>query len=95
MPLTDFSERLKATPAKPGVYLMRSESSEVLYVGKAASLRNRVSSYFAPSANLPRKIAKMVVRVADYEYIVTESEQEALILECNQLKSISRPTTRA
>lgn len=91
MPLTDFSERLKATPAKPGVYLMRSESSEVLYVGKAASLRSRVSSYFAPSANLPRKIAKMVGRVADYEYIVTESEQEALILECNLIKEHQPP----
>lgn len=91
MPHTDFSERLKATPAKPGVYLMRSESSEVLYVGKAASLRSRVSSYFAPSANLPRKIAKMVGRVADYEYIVTESEQEALILECNLIKEHQPP----
>ena len=70
---------------------MRSESSEVLYVGKAASLRSRVSSYFAPSANLPRKIAKMVGRVADYEYIVTESEQEALILECNLIKEHQPP----
>ena len=70
---------------------MRSESSEVLYVGKAASLRNRISSYFAPSANLPRKIAKMVGRVADYEYIVTESEQEALILECNLIKEHQPP----
>ena len=91
MPLTDFSDRLKATPTKPGVYLMRSESSEVLYVGKAASLRSRVSSYFAPSANLPRKIAKMVGRVADYECIITESEQEALILECNLIKEHQPP----
>ena len=91
MPQTDFSQRLKATPTKPGVYLMRSESSEVLYVGKAASLRSRVSSYFAPSANHPRKIANMVGRVADYECIITESEQEALILECNLIKEHQPP----
>ena len=91
MPQTDFSERLKATPAKPGVYLMRGKSGEVLYVGKAAGLRHRVSSYFAPSANLPRKISNMVARVADYEYIVTESESEALILECNLIKEHQPP----
>ena len=91
MPQTDFSERLKATPAKPGVYLMRDKSGEVLYVGKAAGLRHRVSSYFAPSANLPRKISNMVARVADYEYIVTESESEALILECNLIKEHQPP----
>ena len=91
MPQIDFSERLKATPAKPGVYLMRGKSGEVLYVGKAAGLRNRVSSYFAPSANLPRKISNMVARVADYEYIVTESESEALILECNLIKEHQPP----
>ena len=91
MPQIRFSERLKATPAKPGVYIMRSKSGEALYVGKAASLRSRVSSYFAPSANLPRKIAAMVGKVADYEYIVTESEQEALILECNLIKEHQPP----
>ncbi len=91
MPQTDFSERLKATPAKPGVYLMRDKSGEVLYVGKAAGLRHRVSSYFAPGANLPRKISNMVARVADYEYIVTESESEALILECNLIKEHQPP----
>lgn len=91
MPHSDFSERLKATPAKPGVYIMRSDAGEALYVGKAASLRSRVGSYFAPSANLPRKIAKMVGRVSDYEYIVTESEQEALILECNLIKEHQPP----
>ena len=91
MPQIDFSERLKATPAKPGVYLMRDKSGEVLYVGKAAGLRSRVSSYFAPSASHPRKISNMVGRVADYEYIVTESESEALILECNLIKEHQPP----
>ncbi len=87
----DFSERLKATPTKPGVYLMRDEKGEVLYVGKAAGLRSRVSSYFAPSAILPRKISNMMGRVNDFEYIVTESEQEALILECNLIKEHQPP----
>ena len=91
MPHIDFTERLKATPAKPGVYLMRDGSGDVLYVGKAAGLRSRVSSYFASSANLPRKIVNMVGKVADYEYIVTESEQEALILECNLIKEHQPP----
>lgn len=91
MPNIDFSERLKATPAKPGVYLMRDEDGAVLYVGKAASLRSRVSSYFAPSAALPRKISNMVGRVDDFEYIITESEQEALILECNLIKEHQPP----
>ena len=91
MPHIDFTERLKATPAKPGVYLMRDSSGDVLYVGKAAGLRSRVSSYFASRAKLPRKIANMVGKVADYEYIVTESEQEALILECNLIKEHQPP----
>ena len=70
---------------------MRDSSGDVLYVGKAAGLRSRVSSYFASSANLPRKISNMVGKVADYEYIVTESEQEALILECNLIKEHQPP----
>ena len=65
---------------------MRDKSGKVLYVGKAASLRNRVRSYFTPSANLPPKIVRMVAKVADFEYIVAESESEALILECNLIK---------
>ena len=82
----DFSDRLKAIPTKPGVYLMRGSSGEVLYVGKAAVLRNRVSSYFQASPSHPPKIRRMVARVADFEYIVTESDQEAVILECNLIK---------
>ena len=91
MPRQDFSRRLKATPARPGVYLMRDKSQRVLYVGKAASLRNRVASYFQNSSNLAPKIRKMVRRVADYEYIVTESDQEAVILECNLIKEHKPP----
>ena len=74
-----FDQRLKATPTDPGVYLMRSDSGSILYVGKAASLRHRVSSYFASPSGLLPKIRRMVSKVADFEFIVTESEQEALV----------------
>ena len=77
----DFSSRLKATPDQPGVYLMRDAEAKVLYVGKAASLRNRLRSYFQTPAGKEYKIQRMVAKVADYEYIVTETESEALILE--------------
>ena len=81
-----FGARLRALPTGPGVYLMRAADSEILYVGKAANLRNRVSSYFGNPAGLPPKIRRMVRRIADFEFIVTESEQEALILESNLIK---------
>ncbi len=88
---TDFSDRLRAVPARPGVYILRSRTGAVLYVGKAAKLRNRLRSYFAKSANLPGKIRQMVRRVAEFEYIVAESEQEALLLECNLIKQNKPP----
>ena len=81
-----FAERLRALPTSPGVYLMRDASDTILYVGKAASLRNRVSSYFGTPYSLPPKIRRMVRRTDDFEFIVTESEQEALILEGNLIK---------
>ena len=74
-----FIERLRALPARPGVYLMRDDSGAILYVGKASRLRSRVSTYFGSPYDLPPKIRQMVRRVADFEFIVTESEQEALI----------------
>ena len=86
MPKGKFSERLRATPTKPGVYRMRDAAGGVLYVGKAASLRNRLSSYFASPAGMQPKIRTMVRRVEDFDFIVTESEQEAVILECNLIK---------
>ena len=90
----DFSDRLKATPAQPGVYLMRDAQGGVLYVGKAASLRNRLRSYFGSALGLEPKIRRMVAKVADFEYIVTETEAEALILENNFIKRY-RPTYNA
>ena len=87
----DFSELLRAVPTRPGVYLMRDAAGDILYVGKAASLRHRLRSYFARGSNLEPKIRNMVSRVADFEFILTESESEALILECNLIKQHKPP----
>ncbi|NLZ44885.1 MAG: excinuclease ABC subunit C, partial [Clostridia bacterium] len=81
-----LKEDLEAVPAKPGVYLMLDREEKVLYVGKAASLRLRVRSYFQPSAMLPPRIARMVEQVARVDFITTSSELEALALESNLIK---------
>jgi len=81
-----FSERLKRTPTAPGVYRMHSDSGEILYVGKASNLRNRLRSYFVKSSHTDAKVKTLVKILADFDFIVTESEQEALILECNLIK---------
>ncbi len=81
-----FSERLSAVPDRPGVYLMKDANGKVLYVGKASVLRNRIRSYFQKSAGLSPKIRRMVSRVEDFEFIVTESDQEAFLLESNLIK---------
>ena len=89
-----FPHRLAITPEKPGVYMLKDAREQVLYVGKAASLKNRIRSYFGSPANLGAKIRKMVSRVVDFEYIVTDSEPEAIILECTLIKKL-RPTYNA
>jgi len=81
-----FEEQINALPAKPGVYLFRDVSGNVLYVGKGANLHNRVRSYFTAFHGLSPKLQKMVARVSDFEFLVTDSDQEALILECNLIK---------
>ncbi|MFH0768585.1 MAG: excinuclease ABC subunit UvrC [Chloroflexota bacterium] len=81
-----ITEQLKQLPASPGVYLMRDAEKNILYVGKAASLRHRVRSYFAGGQKLLPKLQRMVARVNDLEFFVTNSEQEALILENNLIK---------
>jgi len=84
MPIIE--EQLKALPAKPGVYLFKDKQGKVIYVGKAANLRNRVRSYFSPRTDLPSKIERLTSSISDFETIITDSEQEALILECNLIK---------
>ncbi len=81
-----IEEELKKLPAKPGVYLMHDAKDEIIYVGKAISLKNRVRQYFQSSRNKGVKIEQMVERIARFEYIVTDSELEALVLECNLIK---------
>ena len=82
----DFSEELKKLPDKPGVYIMHSDTDEIIYVGKAINLKNRVRQYFQTSKNKSPKVAAMVSHIAYFEYIVTASEMEALLLECNLIK---------
>jgi Excinuclease ABC subunit C len=81
-----LAEQLKALPASPGVYLFKDKQDKVIYVGKAANLSNRVKSYLGIPSKLPPKIQQLVSRIDDFEFVVTGSEQEALILECNMIK---------
>lgn len=81
-----IEEELKKLPAKPGVYLMHDEKDEIIYVGKAVNLKNRVRQYFQSSRNKGVKIEQMVTHIRRFEYIVTDSELEALVLECNLIK---------
>ncbi|MGI8422511.1 MAG: excinuclease ABC subunit UvrC, partial [Chloroflexota bacterium] len=86
IPADKLAERLAALPRQPGVYLMKDPHGRVLYVGKAGVLRNRVRSYFASQDDAAPRTRAMVARVADFDYIVTGSEKEALLLEVNLLK---------
>ena len=82
----NFSEELKKMPETPGVYLMHDKRDDVIYVGKAVNLKRRVSSYFRESTKKSLKIQSMVSNIKRFEYILTDSELEALILECNLIK---------
>lgn len=82
----DIQEELKKLPGKPGVYIMHGEKDEIIYVGKAISLKNRVRQYFQSSRNKGIKIEQMVTHITRFEYIITDSELEALVLECNLIK---------
>ncbi|MBQ3545629.1 MAG: excinuclease ABC subunit UvrC [Lachnospiraceae bacterium] len=81
-----IDEELKKLPASPGVYLMHDEQDDIIYVGKAINLRNRVRQYFQSSRLRTAKIEQMVSKIVRFEYIITDSEVEALILECNLIK---------
>jgi len=81
-----LEEQLKALPANPGVYLFKDRQDKVIYVGKAANLSSRVKSYFGAPGSLSLKIQQLVSRIAALEFMVTSSEQEALIVECDMIK---------
>ena len=79
-------QQLKALPAKPGIYIFKDKEGKVIYVGKANNLNSRVRSYFGAPSSLSAKVQRLVSKIRDFEFIVTNSEQEALILECNMIK---------
>ncbi|WP_035774862.1 GIY-YIG nuclease family protein, partial [Butyrivibrio sp. VCB2006] len=85
----DVKEELKKLPNKPGVYIMRDENDTIMYVGKAINLHNRVRSYFRANIGRGPQIDQMVKQIARFEYIVTDSELEALVLENNLIKENS------
>ena len=87
----NIQDKLKLLPAQPGCYIYRGEKEDVLYVGKAISLKNRVRSYFQESTRHGARIARMVSKVRDIEWIVVDSELEALVLECNLIKQYRPP----
>lgn len=84
--LFNIEEELKKLPTQPGVYIMHDDTDAIIYVGKAVNLKNRVRQYFQSSRNKSVKIANMVTHIAYFEYVVTGSELEALVLECNLIK---------
>ena len=85
----DIKENLTQLPDPPGVYIHKDRLGEVIYVGKAVSLRNRVRQYFQSQKNMDSKVSAMVSHIAEFEYITTATEMEALILECNLIKRYS------
>ncbi len=82
----EISEELKKLPKTPGVYMHKDSLGEVIYVGKAVNLRNRVSSYFRKTSQADPKVRAMVSNIAEFEYISCATEMEALLLECNLIK---------
>lgn len=85
----DLEEELKKLPDNPGVYLMHDNMDNIIYVGKAVNLKNRVRQYFQAGRNVSPKIERMISQIASFEYILADSEVEALVLECNLIKEYS------
>ena len=84
--LTDLRKQAMALPLEPGVYLMKDDSGNIIYIGKAKKLKNRVSQYFGSDQNHSEKVRQMVKRVNSFDYIIVGSEFEALVLECALIK---------
>ena len=85
-PLPEIQQILNSLPTQPGVYLMKDARGEIIYVGKAINLRNRVRSYFHSPESQDAKVWRLVEHIRGIEFIVTETELEALVLECNLIK---------
>ena len=81
-----LKQQVLKLPKNPGVYIMRDSEDEIIYIGKAKNLKNRVSSYFITDAGHSEKVRKMVEKIKRFEYIITDSEFEALVLECSLIK---------
>ena len=86
-----ITQKLKDLPEKPGVYIMKSEKGEILYIGKARSLKNRVRQYFGSPKNKTTKVLIMVSKIYTFDYIITNNEIEALVLENNLIKKHKPP----
>ena len=84
--LRQLREKAMNLPLSPGVYIMKNKSGEIIYIGKAKALKNRVSQYFGSDRNHQEKVRRMVSNVDDFDYILTSSEFEALVLECSLIK---------
>ena len=84
--MSQLRKKAMALPLLPGVYIMHDKSGKIIYIGKAKALKNRVSQYFGSQNNHAEKVRRMVDNVDDFEYIITDSELEALVLECNLIK---------
>ena len=84
--LNELRKKANSLPKLPGVYLMKDKSGKIIYIGKAKSLKNRVVSYFRKQSDMNVKVLKMVELVDDFDYIICDSEYEALVLECSQIK---------
>ncbi len=81
-----LDEKLQNLPVQPGVYIHKNAKGTIIYIGKAKSLRNRVRQYFQSSRGMDAKTQEMVARIADFEFIITDTEVEALVLESNMIK---------
>ena len=84
--IQELRKKAMALPLLPGVYIMKDAQNDIIYIGKAKALKNRVSQYFGSDTNHPEKVRQMVARVDHFDYIVVGSEFEALVLECSLIK---------
>ena len=84
----DLKEKIESLPKTPGIYMMKDKYGDIIYVGKSKKLKERVKSYFVNSKNHSRKVKRMVNNICDIDFILTDTELDALLLECEMIKKI-------